>query len=171
MGKTWVRILTTGVTLGILILIFCFSSQPAETSDSTSGIIARKVADVLWPEWRNLGWRERQSFYDRINYLVRKCAHFTEFAMLGFSLRMFLESWFEKRRGLGPAAWLGATLCAMLDESHQLLVDGRSGQIRDVMIDGGGVLTGVLLAALAIRLIRRWEETRKSECYTDFRPS
>ena len=85
--------------------------------------------------------------------MVRKCAHFTEFALLGFSMRLCLESWMEKKRGLGPAAWVGATAYAALDESHQVLVDGRSGQLPDVMIDSGGVLTGVLLAGLVIRLI------------------
>ena len=155
MGKTWIRMLTTGITLGIMILIFCFSSQPAERSDATSGIIAEKVADVLRPGWRDLPADEKQAYYDSVNYVIRKIAHFTEFMLLGFSLRMCLESWMEKRRGLGPAAWIGATLYAVLDEFHQIRVDGRSGQMADVMIDSGGVLTGVLLAGLAIRMIRR----------------
>ncbi|MBR2822077.1 MAG: VanZ family protein [Clostridia bacterium] len=153
MGKTWIRMLTTGLTLGIMVLIFCFSSQPAEKSDAASGIIAEKTADVLRPDWRKMKARERKAYYDEINYVVRKCAHYTEFTLLGFSLRMCLESWLEKKRGLGPAAWAGAALYAALDESHQMLVDGRSAQIRDVMIDSGGVLTGVLLAGLTIRMI------------------
>ena len=99
--------------------------------------------------------RTRKAFYDRIQHVVRKGAHFTEFALLGFSLRMCLESWMEKRRGLGPAAWLGATLYAALDEYHQIGVDGRSGQIADVMLDSCGVLAGVLLAGLAVRMIRK----------------
>ena len=155
MGKTWIRMLTTGVTLGLMILIFCFSSQPAETSDATSGVFAEKVADVLQPGWRELAAREKQEVYDSINHVIRKIGHFTEFALLGFSLRMCLESWMEKRRGLGLAAWLGATLYAALDEYHQIGVDGRSGQIADVMLDSCGVLAGVLLAGLAVRMIRK----------------
>ena len=153
MGKPWIRMLTTGMTIGIMVLIFLFSSQSAERSDSTSGIIAEKLADAIRPEWRRMEPAPRKAWYDQINHLVRKCAHFTEFALLGFSMRLCLESWMEKKRGLGPAAWAGATAYAAMDESHQVLVDGRSGQLPDVMIDSGGVLTGVLLAGLVIRLI------------------
>ena len=154
MGKKGARILTTGLTLAIMILIFCFSSQPAESSDSTSGILAVKIANFFQPGWQSLEFHRRQAYYDRINYLVRKVAHFTEFALLGFSLHLCLESWFEKRFGLGLAAWTGATLYAALDEFHQIRVDGRSGQLTDVILDSCGVLTGVLLACLAIWMIR-----------------
>ena len=155
MGKTWIRILTTGITIGLMTLIFCFSSQPAETSDATSGVFAETVADILRPGWRNLAASDKQEVYDRINHVIRKLGHFTEVALLGFSLRMSLESWMEKRRGLGPVAWTGATLFAAMDEYHQIGVDGRSGQIADVALDSCGVLTGVLLAGLLIRLIGR----------------
>ena len=158
MGKKGARILTTGLTLAIMILIFCFSSQPAESSDSTSGILAVKIANFFQPGWQSLEFHRRQAYYDRINYLVRKVAHFTEFALLGFSLRLCLESWIEKRIGLGAATWAGATLYAALDEFHQIRVAGRSGQVTDVMLDSCGVLMGVLLAWLGILLIRLLED-------------
>ena len=155
MQKTWVRILTTAMTIGMMVLIFFFSTEPAIQSDSTSGRIAEKAADIVRPQWRKMPARARKTFFDQVQYVVRKCAHFTEFMLLGISLRMCLESWMEKRKGLGPAAWAGAALYAALDEYHQIGVDGRSGQIADVMLDSCGVLAGVLLAGLAIRMTRR----------------
>ena len=150
MQKIWVRILTTLLTVGMMTLIFCFSMEPAEMSDATSGKISESVADLIRPEWRSLPEPERTEYYNSVQFSVRKCAHFTEFALLGVSLRLCLESWLGKRKGLTLPAWLGGTVYAMTDEWHQLMIDGRSGQWADVGIDSAGVLTGVLIAAACL---------------------
>ena len=46
------------------------------------------------------------------------------------------------------------------DELHQKLIDGRSGQISDVLLDSCGVFLG---AALAWRIIRGSRRKRKEE--------
>ena len=43
-------------------------------------------------------------------------------------------------------AWVVGTLYAASDEIHQLFVPGRSGQLRDVLLDSDGVAAGILLA-------------------------
>ena len=43
-------------------------------------------------------------------------------------------------------AWVVGTLYAASDEIHQLFVPGRSGQLRDVLLDSAGVAAGILLA-------------------------
>ena len=176
--KTWVRIISTMMILAIMGMIFLFSTEPAEQSDATSGQIAAWVADRLRPEWRSYDPERKQAYYNEVQHVVRKCAHFTEFALLGFSLRFCLESWLGQERGgegcdlsdsgsersrgqgaprkrLSAAAWLGGTLYACLDEIHQKLVDGRSGQGTDVLIASAGVLTGVLLFLLLLYLMDR----------------
>ncbi len=155
MRKTWVRAVTTLMTVGMMILIFAFSMEPATQSDATSGWIAERTADLVRPEWRTYPPVERKSFYDSVQHVIRKCAHFTEFALLGLSLRLCLESWMGKRAGLIPLSWAGGTLYAGLDELHQLLVDGRSGQWTDVLIDSAGVYCGVLAATCALYLLRK----------------
>ncbi len=164
MQKTWVRVLTTLMTLAVMTMIFCFSMQVAEKSDATSGAISRLIVPVFYPDYERMEAAEQKSAYDSVQHVIRKCGHFTEFALLGLSLRLCLESWFggedgRKRRLKTPAsrnlaAWAGGTAWAALDELHQLAVDGRSGQVTDVMIDSGGVLTGMLLALLILRLVR-----------------
>ena len=155
MQKTWIRILTTLMTIGIMLLIFLFSMEPAEQSDTTSGIITEKVADTIRPGWRGMASAARKAFYDSIQYAVRKCAHFTEFAILGFNLRLCLESWLGNRRKISLSAWITGTGYAVLDEIHQLWVDGRSGQWRDMLIDSAGVLAGVLLAVFLVKMIQK----------------
>ena len=53
------------------------------------------------------------------------------------------------------AYFITGTAYAGTDELHQLLIDGRSGQWTDVLLDSAGAMTGVLLAALALYLIRK----------------
>jgi len=70
------------------------------------------------------------------DYLLRKCAHVTEYAILGLLLARALE------REL-PAFLLGV-LYAATDEVHQSFVRGRHASPLDVAIDAVGLALGVL---------------------------
>ena len=153
MHKAWVRILTTGITLAMMVLIFFFSTEPAEESDVTSGVIATRVADTIRPGWQEMERTKRERFYKDVQFAVHKVAHYTEFALLGASLLLCLISGFGWKRFFWLVAWVGGTAYAALDELHQLLVDGRSGQARDVLIDSLGVISGILITLL---ILRKW---------------
>ncbi len=59
-----------------------------------------------------------------------------------------------------------ATSCAVCllyaasDEIHQLFVPGRSGEVRDVMIDFSGAVLGIALSMLVFLLICRIKKKR-----------
>ena len=161
MQKKWFRILITGITLALMMMIFFFSTESAEASDSTSGMIARRVADIIRPEWEKMEEKPRMSFYNSVQFAVRKTAHFTEFAMLGACMLLCLKSWLGETGHLRLYAWIGGTGWAVLDEIHQLLVDGRSGQLRDVLLDSSGVICGILITEL---LFIAWK--RHNRCRT-----
>lgn len=82
------------------------------------------------------------------NLLVRKCAHFSEYLVLGICLSNALDSC--RVREPGTFTLLVALLAAVpsLDETIQLFVPGRVGAITDVMIDCCGAATGVALHCL-----------------------
>lgn len=75
-------------------------------------------------------------------YMLRKAAHFTEYAILGALLFGALQS--DGRPRLGAFQISLGLLTAMTDETIQLFSAGRSGQITDVWIDFAGFLTGYL---------------------------
>ena len=52
--------------------------------------------------------------------------------------------------------WAGmlAALYAATDEFHQLFIEGRSGELKDVAIDSTGALLGLLLAFIFHKLIK-----------------
>jgi VanZ family protein len=77
--------------------------------------------------------------------LLRKLAHFTEYAVL-------TALWWRALRGLGVRFPLATAIAISLayaatDEYHQTFVDGRHGTPVDVLIDFAGMMT----AAIAIR--------------------
>ena len=49
---------------------------------------------------------------------------------------------------------LGGLLTALTDETIQLFVPGRSGQVTDIWIDFSGVMTGLLAGLILLGLIR-----------------
>lgn len=91
---------------------------------------------------------------DLMTFVVRKCAHFTEYAVLGALAAGLWRSLSSRRR---PPAWLaslGVALVPVVDECIQLFVPGRSGALRDVLIDLAGALVGALASA-GVRRVRR----------------
>jgi VanZ family protein len=75
------------------------------------------------------------------DYVLRKCAHMTEYAILALLLL----------RATGSATWAAglAVAYAATDEIHQTFVRGRHGSPVDVAIDAVGV--AVALAAARVR--------------------
>jgi VanZ family protein len=83
----------------------------------------------------------------RIEFLIRKAAHVSEYAVLAVLFyRAFVHTVFRSRRAL--SAGLVLLLCAAYaasDEFHQSFVPSRTSSLRDVMIDICGATLAVLL--------------------------
>ncbi|MBR3333961.1 MAG: VanZ family protein [Clostridia bacterium] len=153
--KSWVRFLTTVLTIAVLMMIFAFSTENAEDSDKTSGVFSMQIIRLFHPDYERMQADEQKTLYDRVQYIIRKCAHFTEYTALGFLIRLCLESWIghrmKKSRIKALIGFGAGTAYACSDEIHQMSIDGRSGQWTDLLVDGSGVLAGVMLASLLIR--------------------
>ena len=95
----------------------------------------------------------------KIHFLIRKCGHITEYALLASLLWRAIRSAGEDGpdlRGDAAAAlfaWLLATLYAATDEFHQSFVPSRGASVEDVMIDATGAFCGLALI-LAWRALR-----------------
>ncbi len=70
--------------------------------------------------------------------VLRKLAHFAEYAVLGLLLVRAL--------GREPLAAAAGVAYAATDELHQHFVRGRHAAFRDIAIDAADVLAGLLLA-------------------------
>ena len=160
--RTWVRVLTTALTICVMAMIFAFSKQDADRSDHTSGFFSCAIISVLYRDYAMQTTDKQQEIYDNVQFVVRKCAHFSEYTLLGFVLRLCLESWFGHRKKKRYSLMLPAFLCGALyagsDEWHQKLIDGRSGQWTDVLLDSCGVIFGVILGIRLIDMINRQQK-------------
>jgi len=146
----------------IMLMIFLFSAKPADNSNESSKTIANLVLNIsvsfnIIDE--PLQETEREYTLDKINHVVRKMAHFMEFAVLAATVEF--HNWIHKRKGVHLILLsIGITvLYAVSDEFHQLFVPGRSGEVKDVLIDSAGASTGALFFYLLILLY----ENKKTE--------
>jgi len=72
------------------------------------------------------------------DFVLRKLAHLTEYAVLTFLLIRALSQYRLGWRRILWTAFLLAVLYAISDEYHQTFVFGREGALRDILIDGLG---------------------------------
>ena len=144
MSRVWVRILLWGLVLTTAGMIFWFSAQNGAASSQLSGGITEKVVEVVEPDYDSLPEPEQQTLFDAVQFAVRKSAHFSEYALLGFLLRLLCASYALRRGGL--VAWLCGTGYAATDELHQWFVAARSAMWQDVCLDSVGVFAGAFLA-------------------------
>ena len=83
--------------------------------------------------------------------LIRKIAHFSEFAVLGMLLRWF---WGMLGKGMLPALGCGF-LAACVDETIQCFVPERGPHLLDVGIDTCGAAAGILLLWLGYTVVNK----------------
>jgi len=84
-----------------------------------------------------------------IHHFLRKCAHFTEYAILALLLRRTLHHAWDRESAPWSAGLLAVVLglvfgYAASDEFHQSFVPGRTALFTDVLIDAGGGTAGLL---------------------------
>lgn len=130
------RVFTVLAVLWLLV-IWGQSMLPATQSKGESGSLLLIVQQVL--PWMT-------------EHLLRKTAHFTEYAILG--ALSFCAFRFSGKYHL-PSVLLCGMAAALTDETIQLFVPGRSGQVSDVWLDFAGYLCAALVCLLVVRVKRK----------------
>ena len=150
------------IIFGLLIIlncitIFCFSAQNSEKSSETSGVIVESVVTTISNVNKNV---KKESIRDTVTFVVRKCAHFSIYTLLGIFLMNFANTFnISTRRKLLICVLFGI-LYASSDEFHQSFVGGRSPEVRDVCIDSCGVLFGNFLVIITGKIISSLKKSK-----------
>ncbi|MDD4688198.1 MAG: VanZ family protein [Eubacteriales bacterium] len=154
------RYVFLSLSIALAIVIFAFSNQSAQVSSKDSeGLIyflLTLISGIFG--WSN---QEMLSIVDAIHTLVRKTAHFSIYALLGVFVLNYVLTYIKS---IKRASWTTVLVCflyACSDEIHQLFIPGRSGEIRDVVIDTLGAAVGVLFMMLTIEVINRYKRRKK----------
>lgn len=146
MKRKYLWILIVGL---YVLFIFSNSMKIAETSSNDSGRLLYLIRGVLSYFEINAYWLTE--------HVIRKMGHFAEYSLLGMLLFGCLgaQEINEERRW----SYHGAVgfLVAFFDETIQLFVEGRSGQISDVWLDLAGVVFGTLVMVGVFFIYKRTE--------------
>ncbi len=131
------------IVIAYLGVIFYFSGRTATESATQSGSILDFIRNILGDNALS-------------DFIVRKSAHFLEFAGLSFLLNIaFFVS--TSSRELTVSTLL-AMLYAVTDELHQSLVPGRSCELRDWCVDAAGTILGMFFAFIVITIISKYRK-------------
>jgi len=86
-----------------------------------------------------------------IHFILRKCAHVGEYAVLGLLLLRAATLMTNFKRSI-PILYMSVlavcVVVAATDECHQTFVASRGASVRDIMIDSGGVILGLLIGSI-----------------------
>lgn len=118
-----------------MIIIFIMSSFDATESANQSNFIVNIITNIFKIE--NI---------EVLSFIIRKLAHFTEYLILGFlTINMLNKNDISKKYLLSI---LICIIYATSDEIHQFIIPGRACQIKDILIDSIGSITGIYLYKL-----------------------
>lgn len=99
-------------------------------------------------------------------FIVRKTAHFTEYMVLGLIAMQAYRPHRALRMGTVLATALTLVLVPSLDETIQRFVNGRSGQVSDVLLDCCGAAFGVVLTLEVARIRACLRARRDSDSHS-----
>lgn len=147
----------------IMIMIFIYSSMPAIESTKES----MKIADLVIRVYENISNEDldndiRINNIETLDHYVRKGAHVTEYALLAIAIAFAFWNKGYKGYSLFLRSVFLTAAYAATDEFHQRFVPGRSGELRDVLIDSIGAILGVLLFLAISRALEHRKTSKKT---------
>ena len=140
------------------LVIFLFSSQPATESDAVSDGFTEVILKFFF---RGMTDAQISDMADALSFVVRKCAHFSIYFVLGMLMLNCIMRCVKFKRKLHWSL-LFCALYSVCDEIHQLFVPGRAGRILDVCIDSMGSLCGILLLWILMNIYGRITSRRNN---------
>jgi len=128
-------------------------------SASTDVMSSQHTSRIIGPILRWMFPSISEETVSRVQLVIRKCGHLSEYAVLA---GLLWRAWRKPvRNDPRPWRWKDAGVALLMaaaysasDEIHQLFVPSRQGQIVDVLIDTSGAVLGLL----AVWVIGRWRK-------------
>ncbi len=156
-----IRVISCIATVGIMALIFCFSSQNSDDSSDVSRGFLMFIINLI-PGMAGLDAGAKLELVYSMHGTIRKIAHFSIYTALGISSAAAV--WSIWGMPVKRSILISVPFCAMYsltDEFHQSFVSGRSGELRDMMIDTSGALFGGVLLILFVSMFVRMKHKKE----------
>lgn len=140
-----------------MVVIFLFSAQNNTQSGDTSGMVVRWFLSLFYRGFESFSPERQMELLEAWHLVIRKGAHFTEYAVLAVLVANALRLCGKFRWYLPVAA---SAVYALTDEIHQYFVPGRACRLLDITIDTCGAAFGTAVFALTIFLLNKRKTTQ-----------
>lgn len=161
----YIRHLTWVPAIWMMVIIFGFSGENATASSGLSTKVSTKIVEIGETlSGAQLSPDAKMNVIEKIHVMVRKTAHFTEYAILAMLLLLpgYL-SWQKRGNRLYVQTEVICVLYAVTDEIHQLFISGRSCRVTDMLIDSAGAATGIIGILILVKLAKYLNNRNKKE--------
>lgn len=139
------KIILTVVSISWMALIFFFSNQESTASTNISNSFMDSTIIKIYRIFDNDVTIEESKLIREYFFLpVRKLAHLVLYFILGI-LVIFTLKEYNVEKNIICYAILLCVLYAISDEIHQLFVMGRSGEVKDVLLDSFGSSLAIVI--------------------------
>lgn len=145
-----------------MAFIFNMSAKNSTQSSHISGQLTYSVLDIILKDFRQLDIGAKKEIVEGLQFVVRKSAHFTAYAVLGALWFLILEHFNLKQKSVIAISFVLSVLYAIGDEVHQSFTPGRSCELRDILIDSMGTAFGILMIILITSLLRKYRLKKKA---------
>lgn len=157
-NNTLKNILLSILIISCITFIFSNSFMNADQSKEESSRVVKAIKKAVNTLYKgNPPGKVTYFFKITFNNILRDCAHFLEFLILGI-LTMLYSNRFKlavfRRSSL---VLLFCIAIALIDETIQFFSPGRAFELYDLVLDGSGSIIGIIL----ILLLHKIKETRK----------
>lgn len=131
-------------------IIFYLSHQPATSSSELSTGLTMLMINTFQSMFPLIDIN-----ISSIHIIIRKLAHFGAYLILAYLVMRALTHYLVLNLKMIVIALFICIIYAISDEVHQLFIDGRSGEVRDVLIDSIGAIVGIMVYILRMKLLHR----------------
>ena len=137
------RVVFTAALIACIMFIFRNSLENGAQSSARSQAVMQLVNSAL----------AKVHLGPLSEHLIRKLAHFSEFALEGFLLMLCIRVY--TKHFVRHMSWplLGGMTTALMDETIQLHSPNRTSSVVDVWIDMSGVVAGLLFALIILLIV------------------
>ena len=149
------RIIYTLLLIIWMVVIFMFSNANNVKSQNTSDTVTKKVIETTSKITNTkIDKKKEEKMVKDYRVLIRKTAHFSLYLVLGILIYLTLSSYGISKRVVIYSV-IFCFIYAISDEIHQLFSDGRSFEVRDILIDTLGSCTGIFIIYLVNSILLR----------------
>lgn len=156
MNSKILKIILSILVITMCSVIFIFSSQSGKESQGISKKISNKIIETT------TATTNEKTKLSKVNKIIRKCAHFSLYMVLGICVMLLLNSFEIKNTKQIVITLLFGVIYALSDEFHQSFTPDRTPSILDVMIDSFGIIIGICIVLIIIKIIKNRKEKYSS---------